>query len=305
MDPKRLGLEAAPNEIILQIVEHMDTETRKRFMATNKGISKLIEAHERSISSHRMDNFILAPLKSILSSHDNDRHILQENTFAMVQELELRDRRIDHILREYPDIFCLSMPPWLPYLNPEQQARLLLILKRALYQCDRISDIAVNVPGQPNSQVVSSYLADYDCKPDPFINGSVRLQQVKYIMSLSLEDIAGLFMLLSMVGFGFTHCCIHSFECKTVFEESTLRHGTWFLWAQLRGGPGLQELAPCILSASRKELHDWEAGVSSEPPGLKMTVVRRFRELAHAKAPGVPFDWVPILKKVVIGDDEA
>lgn len=240
------------------------------------------------------------------------------NTFAMVSELELRDHRMDRLIKECPRIFCLASPPWLPCLTPRQQFRLVPILKRALYQCDRISDIAANVmpslirardyPAILDGVYESpSALAPASGMFNPLTRPSARHKQIEYIQSLSLEDVAGIFILINMLGYGLTCFCSNtSYERKTVVEECVLRHGTWFVWSRLLGDPGMQELAGYIISAGRAELRLWEAGaLDSGPPGLKMTLMSRFNHLVGGGHPDEVATKVErTLKKLVIGDEK-
>ncbi|KAI8956183.1 hypothetical protein F4801DRAFT_4825 [Xylaria longipes] len=320
MASQRRGIGQVPSDILLHIVEHMDTNTRERFAATNKGISKLIESYERTISKYRAATFTLPPLGNILSSSTDERHVLPENTFSMVREFELRDNRIDRLIKECPKIFCLSSPPWLPCLTPRQQARLVVILKRALFQCDRIADIAAN--GSYPSILPEYYHAIFDgvyelpsalsstteaeFKFNPLTKPNARPTQIEYIRSLSLEDVAGIFILINMLGYGLTSFCSRTnYERKTVVEECVLRHGTWFVWFRLLGDAGMQELAGYIISAGRAELRQWEAGTMNGPPGLKMTLMGRFNELIGTGTPDeIAAKTETTLKKLVIGDEK-
>ncbi|KAI0489836.1 hypothetical protein F4859DRAFT_509414 [Xylaria cf. heliscus] len=291
MAPQHRGIGDLPSEILLHMAELMDTDTRERFVATNKGISSLINSYEHTISKHRAGTFMLRPIGNILSSSTEERYVLPKNTFSMVRELELRDQRIGRLLKECPKAFCLTSPPWLPCLTPRQQRRLAPILKRALYQCDRIADIAANVTGPSITPECYHAIVDgvYELPTafspvtgalNPLTQPHARESQIKYINSLSLGDIAGIFILVNTLGCGLTCCCSNTGrERKTVIEECVLRHGTWFVWCRLLGDPGMQELAGYVISAGRAELRQWEAGNIQGPPGLKMTLIHRFNML--------------------------
>ncbi|TGJ87678.1 hypothetical protein E0Z10_g1111 [Xylaria hypoxylon] len=322
MESQHRVIKAVPNEIVLQIVEHMDTITRRCFMATNKRISALIESHERSISKIRVDRFALPPLGNILSSATDERYVLLNNTFSMVLELEIRENKINRLIQECPKVFYMTSPPWLPSLTPLQQTRLPPILTRALHQCDHIADIAANgsCPPIPSKyyhaildgvyELPSALLSSNDelNEFNPLTNRNARSKQIEYIQSLSLEDVAGIFILVNMIGYGLM--CSYpasstSYERKTVIEECVLRHGTWFVWSRLLGGPGMRELAGFIISAGRAELRQWEAGALDGPPGLKMTLIGRLRELLSGDPEDEVADTVAkTLKRLVLGDDK-
>ncbi|KAI0447041.1 hypothetical protein F4803DRAFT_393938 [Xylaria telfairii] len=316
MAPQPRSMMDIPTDIILHMVEHMNTDTRERFVSTNEGIFNLVKTYERAISKSRAATFMLAPQGNILSSSSYVRSVLQKNTFAMVSELELRDHRMDRLIKECPKIFCVASPPWLPCLTPRQQYRLVPILKRALYQCDRIADIAANMmPQQFTAREYRAILDGVYESPSALTQGTfnpltrpgARYRQIMYIKSLSLEDVAGIFILTHMLGYGLTCLCSDtSYERKTVVEECVLRHGTWFVWSRLLGDPGMQELAGYIISAGRAELRLWETGALQDgPPGLKMTLMRRFNSLVGGGDPDqVATKMERTLKKLVIDDGE-
>ncbi|KAI0868503.1 hypothetical protein GGS24DRAFT_494502 [Hypoxylon argillaceum] len=315
------GIAGIPDEIVLSIVEYMDTTTRKCFMATNKGMGTLIESYEHSISKTRAATFILPSLGNILSSSTDERCVLPKDTFSMIHELELRDERIDRLIKECPKVFSIASPPWLPSLMPPQQGRLVMILKRALYQCDRIADIAANEPCIPipveyyHSIVDGVYELPFALSSpiggqfNPLTRLDARPKQIEYIRSLSLDDIAGVFVMINMVGYGLMVSSAREsparFERKTVIEECVLRHGTWFLWSRLLGGLDSQEFAGCIISAGRAELRQWESGSLDGPPGLKMTLIERFKELMGGNTEeNTSAKIVSTLEKLVLGGNK-
>ncbi|KAI1133659.1 hypothetical protein F5Y10DRAFT_228297 [Nemania abortiva] len=288
-----------PRDILLCIVEKMDTVTRRCFMAASKGIRNTCERYEHSISKSRVATFTMPPLGNALSSATDERHVLAKNTFSMVIELELRQVRIERLLEECPKIFCFATPPWLPPLTPRQQARLEGVVKRALYQCDRIADIAANEPcvtipmkyyhAIPDNvyELPSAITSPSDdlYKLNPLTRPDARQKQIKYIRSLPLEDITGIFIAIEMIGHGLmcrtpVRPSPERFERKTIIEECILRHGTWFVWARLLGGPDLQDLASSMVRAGKVEAALWESGEIHQPRGLKMTLLAWFKELA-------------------------
>ncbi|KAI0525791.1 hypothetical protein F5B22DRAFT_587787 [Xylaria bambusicola] len=282
-------IENVPNEIVLQIVEYMDSWTCLRFMKASKKSYMLIEAHEHSISKGRAAAFTLPPLGKALSSRTDQRDVISKDTFAMTRELELRELRSDLLVGECPSIFCLVSPPWFPPLPPSARSRLEPVLKRALHQCDRIADIAANESPLPPQcyhalleevdELSSSTLYSSDESLNPLANPKARPKQIEYIRSLLLEDVAGLYMLVNLIGYGMMACyqfSTPSMEVKTTIEECVLRHGTWFVWACLRSE---LSLASCMIDAGRVELRQWESGALKGPDGLKMTLTGRFREL--------------------------
>ncbi|ORY60194.1 uncharacterized protein BCR38DRAFT_412381 [Pseudomassariella vexata] len=282
-----------------------------------------MQFHEQSICKARRSTFFLPPPGNVLSSSGPERRIIAANTFPCIAELEQRERRIEFILRS--DFIEVSGPPGIGTLTVRQQERLVSLLRRALYHCDRIADIAANVP---QAEMPEQYYDLISCSVwevgtglpttlrnfDPFTNIRAREPQIEYIKSLSLEDLVGLFYTFSVAGMGFLRARQYDtsdpevFEKITVFEESLLRHGTWFLWSLQNNGKGgigvdttnittattttagkdgkesanymvMQEIAGHMLSAGLVELRDWETGKNRNGPrGLRMSVLTAAEE---------------------------
>ncbi|KAI8630406.1 hypothetical protein F5Y19DRAFT_45964 [Xylariaceae sp. FL1651] len=308
-----------PSDILLNIVEHMDTATCARFMATNKGLASFIKSYEHSIAQTQVAKFALPPPGNILSSSLDERVVCIKNTFSIVGELELRHHRIEYLLNKCPNIIALSSPPWLPPLTENQQVRLVCILRRALHQCDAVADIAANEPCTP--MPLKSYdliqFGVWALSPhneelrelDPFTNVNARPAQIEYIRSLPLEDIAGIFLLISILGYSLTQnrgnmeSDPEIYERRTLFEECVLRHGTWFIWARAIDRSEMREMAGHMISAGMVELVEWEAGNQNILPGLKMTLMDRFRGLVHGDAK-LPEKITEAVQKLVLRDDE-
>ncbi|KAI0402050.1 hypothetical protein F4802DRAFT_600426 [Xylaria palmicola] len=309
------GISVLPNELVLHIVEKMDTITRSRFMATKKEFYTLITAYENSIFNSRVATLTLPPLGNALSSFGDARRVLQKDTFEMLFELELRDNRINSLLRECPKAFDLLTLPCLPCLTPSQQARLGLVLKRALHQCDRIADLAAHCSCPPIPLQCYDYILEgvYESSTDvgewasnPLTKPHIRPMQIEYIQSLSLEDVTGIYILVDMLGYNLTcPTCSMRYERKTIIEECILRHGTWFIWSLLRGRPGMREMAGYIISAGRTELRQWEDGATQGPASLKMTLLACFRNLvAGNTASETTMNMETACKRLVVGAEE-
>ncbi|KAI0430428.1 hypothetical protein F5Y09DRAFT_307792 [Xylaria sp. FL1042] len=214
----------------------------------------------------------------------------------MLDEVERRDRRISHLIHDCASRFYLFSPSWFPPLTPIEQARLGRILKRAMHQCDRIVDIAASEPPTPSEyyrcisdgpyELPSALLSPGDkvSKHNPLANPKARPKQIEYIQSLSLEDITELYILVNTVE---NHKLTFPFrpvwtgnEYRTVIDECVLRHGTWFLWRFLpECGYYEADWSTNIISLAKLEMQHWELGSFSEPAGLKMTLIGRFRDL--------------------------
>ncbi|KAI1364444.1 hypothetical protein F5Y08DRAFT_212190 [Xylaria arbuscula] len=310
-----------PNEIVLHIVEHMEPSTRINFMTTSKKINRFIVAHERSISKTQLATYTLCPVGKALSSADEERHVVEKDSFAMISELQLRRWRIDSLLSECPGLFCLVSPPSLPSLTAAGQTQLVPILRRALHQCDRIADIAADESpvcakwyrDMRDNKCTRPYTPTLPVNPEtlnPLANSKARPKQIEYIRSLSLEDATGLFILTNLVGYGMminhlSHFAM-GFEGKTCAEECVLRHGTWFIWIWFRSGRLLPGYVLNMLLTGRAELRAWESGLVNGPDGLKMTLTARLREL-HGGAIGAEFHQKveKTVRKLILGEDDS
>ncbi|KAI1342440.1 hypothetical protein F5Y15DRAFT_304587 [Xylariaceae sp. FL0016] len=312
-----------PREVILDIVEQLDADSTKHFMATSKVARQIAQAHERSLSKARVAKFGFEPTGAVLSSSHTERYAIPAYTFGLCGELELRELRVNYLLTNTTQYLNISSPPGLPALSVEQQGRLMALMRRALNLCDSIADIAANDPCKPvpgtsydavstsvwSSQYYPKDLYDFD----PFANPAARPYQVAYIRSLSTEDLAIIYFLVNMLGLGFSEAKKFGVsdpnvvERIMVFEECVLRHGTWFLWAQTQRGrtatPGMPELAGEMQRAGLRELTAWESGDPDIVAGLKMTLLDSFRGQSNAD-PEVLLKMFKVVRGLVVGKDK-
>lgn len=216
--------------------------------------------------------------RAVLSSNRVQRKLIRANTYGFIRELELRHARIEYMIQR-SGFVDLSAPPGLRPLTCGQQLwHLAPLLRRALGHCDDIADIGART-GCPHH--------------------STRCRQVTYIRSLDLEAVSCLLYLLIVLSVGYIQGASGhggarvrippnnpiEWEIVTVFEEGVLRHGSWYLWAHVTGVAGgpLDKLKNDKMMAGLEELTAWETGKNRVLPGLKMTVLERFRRLAEAE----------------------
>ncbi len=152
----------------------------------------------------------------MLSSATVERRVLRAGTFDLVAELELRDSRIDDLLQRGNAFIDVASPAGLEGLTSAQQARLALLLRRALYHCDRIADLAANPPCEPIAEdhyaliptgvwAQPGPLYPEDLRDrDPFANPGARAAQLAYIRLLCPRDAALLFYLVTALGASFS-----------------------------------------------------------------------------------------------------
>lgn len=108
--------------------------------------------------------------------------------------------------------------PCLDPLTGYEKERLVQLLKRALYHCDRIADIAANMPGADivlqYSQLITSGVADLSHEDLPstvedynrypsFTNLHARALQIEYLRAMELPELSVLYYLITIAGLGF------------------------------------------------------------------------------------------------------
>jgi hypothetical protein len=311
-----MDLSVFPSELVLQVVKHMDMATLPMFMITNKTNYSLVRSYERSICKAKLaGSTALATDRNILSSSEVYRDVCSPETFPWVCELELRERRITDIIHSgYIDV---TSPPGLQPLTTIQQRRFIALVERSMRHCDAIADVAANTPDAlpeyDYTLVSAGFWGQAARLPtsmrtrNPFTNTPARSAQIEYLKSLSVEDLAALYVTITAASNGHVQdrpdiqADPSLAERITVFEECILRHGTWFLWAQVSAQAKkkkwmntfseaedddtqterklacrnltLREMTGYMLIAGMSELVEWETGAADIPPGLRMSLL--------------------------------
>ncbi|KAI1641190.1 hypothetical protein F4809DRAFT_659081 [Biscogniauxia mediterranea] len=302
-------LDTIPTEIMLSIIEEMNLRTIITFMLTCKGYAQLIRTHKRSICTNRSRGYPVPPSGMIFTSDILERGIAKLGEFPILAELELRESRIEFLVQHFPHFGNLAAVAGIGPMTSAQRARLAPLIRRALWQCDAISDIAARVPIIPEKDTscmsereLWAYQAHCDdmdrvaCDdPHRFVNA--RATQLAYVRGLATEDLAALLLLVTALGSGYMRLRNREWattrgrgrERALIFEEITLRHGSWFLWAEICGSASMRAHARRMIHAGCEELGEFEAGSPLAPPGVKMTLMellrKRFQAGAGAAAP--------------------
>ncbi|KAI6084398.1 hypothetical protein F4821DRAFT_242757 [Hypoxylon rubiginosum] len=287
-------MDAIQAEILLEIVLHMDIKSMLQLKRVNKAFAQLISNYERSISVGHITRFPLPPSGNVLSSDQVNRRAIGFGTFEMVRELERRDDRINWVYRMIA-VDTMSFPPEVGLTNDTQSQRFYLLVTRSIWQCDQIADLTANRQ--------DSGLLELN-------NPLSRPCQIDYIRRLPLEDIAMMYYLIdylsTMFSYGhpdWSESDPELIERITVFEESVLRHGSWFLWAYFNEDRTWKRSASKILNLGMKELEEWEQGAEGTQPGLKQNVMRRFSELVRSRRHLTDKMYV-IVRRTVLGTNE-
>lgn len=92
------------------------------------------------------------------------------------------------------------------------------------------------------------------------------------------------------------------FERTTMFEDSVLRHGSWFVWAHTVGDKEWLNMATKIVTVALVELSDYESGREDALPGLRSALLERFKELTIIDEDTIPRMFT-MAKRIVTGKD--
>ncbi|POS70554.1 hypothetical protein DHEL01_v211049 [Diaporthe helianthi] len=278
-------------DLILDIAEHCDRATLSTLMQTSKAIKELISGKERSIAMAKLKMFPLPPLGEVLSSEDEGRcRIVGQYSFATIQEMDLRERRMVSILDNSgflltDDAKKLGLPGY-------SLIKLKAGLKRALYIADRFSDLetqpeVLHIQGQTDWQLFSlqsgsdsigGVIDGNDLDKIEAFGDEVQAQhfaitvqrklQFEMIRGLETIDIAWLLTLGEGAMKGCTRYYGRMFESDpagthykvVAFKEELLRKGSFMLWAFLRGGGSLATFARASIRQTGEEIMGFEIG---------------------------------------------
>lgn len=268
-------------------------------MQTCKHINALISDNERSIATAKLKTFLLPPLGEVLSSEDERRcRITEKYSFPTIQEMDLRERRMNSILDNSGFLLTDDTKPL--GMACDSLARFKAGLKRSLYMTDRLADLET----QPEVQHIQSRITrrlsslqvggdsvggavnENDLDKIEAFDEDVMLQhdaeveaqhsavmvhrnlQFEMIQQLATLDLAWLLTL----GEGAIKGCTRYFEnmflsdpagtqYKVVaFKEELLRKGSFILWAFVRGVGSMDAFAKNSLKQTGEEIMGFEIG---------------------------------------------
>ncbi|KAI7783006.1 hypothetical protein LA080_012601 [Diaporthe eres] len=302
-------------ELILDIADHCDRATLRTLMQTCKAshypaqshtrhqlaghINALISDNERSIATAKLKTFLLPPLGEVLSSEDERRcRITEKYSFPTIQEMDLRERRMNSILDNSGFLLTDDTKPL--GMACDSLARFKAGLKRSLYITDRLADLETRPEVQHIQSRITRRLSSLQVGGDS-VGGAVnendldkieafdedvmlqhdaeveaqhsavmvhRNLQFEMIQQLATLDLAWLLTL----GEGAIKGCTRYFEnmflsdpagtqYKVVaFKEELLRKGSFILWAFVRGVGSMDAFAKNSLKQTGEEIMGFEIG---------------------------------------------
>ncbi|KAK3297921.1 uncharacterized protein B0H64DRAFT_393399 [Chaetomium fimeti] len=239
-------------DLAVLVAEHVDMDSMASFMLSSKTNYQLIRGHERSIVKAKVgrmvqDPMLQPPLGALLSSlpaapgrPGPDRKVLEPASFAVANELESRERRINRLFnsrstsgRSPALTEIINKLALFQNLPPTQMEHLIDGFKDACRVADRIADCAasVHLEQKPNTGHLrdTKWAIDYD----------IHLARQRYIRSLPPIRLSFLTLLASLMGMEYAkqlqspHSDPFQWERVTAFKETFLRHGTVVLCALL------------------------------------------------------------------------
>ncbi|KAL2126068.1 hypothetical protein VTI74DRAFT_1829 [Chaetomium olivicolor] len=237
-------------DVTVLIAEHVDMDSMASLMFSSKTNYQLIKAHERSIVKAKIakmvhDPMLRPPLGALLSSLAQgqsglDRKVLEPVSFAVVKELESRERQINSLFSSRSTSPCGQ--PLMEVINrlaifrnlpPNQMERLIDGFKDACTVADRIADCAAFA--HLKQEAKTGLLKDLGWAAEH----EVHLARQRYIRSLPPIRLAFLALLASLAGMKYAQVLQSpgadpfQWERVTAFKETFLRHGTVVICALL------------------------------------------------------------------------
>jgi len=259
-----------PLEVLLLIVAHADRSTISNIMATCPLARDIVSAYEKSIFKHKtagLNPHLSLPAShgTALSSATHERELLRPHTFDVIQELDLRTRRIDALL-DGNSVLAQAIQNTTSFhqLPPSEHAALLEGLKRACALTDRLGDCVAEAmikaaaerpddnsddttpPPPPSPPSPPTRTHAQRCHTD--IMTAVHRARLEFITGPAVAplDLAYLHLLSTIAGIAYAK--VHgdlvaadplAWERVLAFEEVVLREGTMALWAFFRPSTSL------------------------------------------------------------------
>lgn len=232
------------HDVLLLVAGQIDDlQTLSSLSQTSSLTNSLLKTYEHSIVKtmiHRRiaAGLVVPPCGSILASHTQDLEFLPAFSYFVIQELDMRSRRIETLFSPGSPLIKAMHESQSHAALPEQEFNNLITgLKRAVMLADRLKDCVAEVVFQwpePFLQHDSDAYHEY-------IRRKVKLAQFEVLhSSCSPIDLAFLSTLADIAGMAYA--AEHPFVADdpspwprvTAFKEALYTHGSMALWAWLR-----------------------------------------------------------------------
>lgn len=240
-----------PDVLLLVAGQMDDLQTLSSLSQTSSLTNSILKTYEHSIVKTMIHRRIAAglvfpPCGSILSSHTRDLEFLPAFSYSVIQELDMRSRRVETLFSPGSPLIKAMHESQSHAALPEQEFNNLVTgLKRAVMFADRLKDCVAEVvfqwPEQLSQYDIDAYQND--------IRRKVKLAQFEVLRrSCSPIELAFLSTLADIAGMAYA--AEHPFVAHdplpwprvTAFKEALYTHGSMALWAWLR--PRDQPAAP-------------------------------------------------------------
>ncbi|KAK3362990.1 hypothetical protein B0T25DRAFT_513098 [Lasiosphaeria hispida] len=240
------------SDITLLVAEQTeDLESLSALMRTQRNTHGLISNNERSITKTRLASFgselPLPPSGTILSSADHERERLPPYSFATLQEVLMRLRRIDVLFSpDAPLVQAIQASDSFMALPAPELAALVRGLKHATRLIDRLGDCAADVMVKREAEASRRQQHDgrsgVDAKTTDHWSSvrEIHRAQMDLISTLPALELAYLSTLTDFAAMAYAtvHPSVGAdpavWERLAAFREVLLRHGSLVLWAWLQ-----------------------------------------------------------------------
>jgi hypothetical protein len=232
-----------PDVLLLVAGQIDDLQTLCSLSQTSSLTNSLLKTYEHSIVKAMVQRRIAAglvfpPCGSILASHAKDRELLPAFSYSVIQELDMRSRRIEALFSPGTPLLDAIHESQSHAALPERELdNLIALLKRAVMLADRLKDCVAEVVFQRPEPLLQ---CDIDTYYDD-IRRKAKLAQFEVLRHLcSPIDLALLSTLADIAGMAYAAenpFIAHDpspWPRVTAFKEAMYSHGSMALWTWLR-----------------------------------------------------------------------
>ncbi len=225
--------------------------------AISQTICSILRTYERSVSLAKIGQILFQPTSNIILEFPEGPDVFSGPSFAFIQELLRRDRRIDILLRSG---FLSLDKSTRPGFNEEQLGRIRQGFKRAMHTVDQLADIGIQIAfegrGGSNARRVKNTRRARYLK--------IRTAQSRHLGTAPTVELAFLYEFLVSAGAGYMRYKDHPEaippqsivelnERTVAFREAILRRGSGVLFAFVRGTGSVSKYAESAVTVAQEE----------------------------------------------------